>query len=202
MKRAALTMMAAIAPLTAQAREPQLNPERMVIVCMENAIGLAESSAAQRIASGMFARIGVTLRWHVGLRGCPERGILVNLGDHTSETLLPGALAYALPYEGTHIHVFYDRIANTQVGRVLPRVLAHVLVHEITHILEGTNRHSASGVMKAHWTAGDFSLMAGRTLDFSSEDIRLINYGLAARTAGVTRLQPVSQTDTATVRGE
>ena len=59
-------------------------------------------------------------------------------------------LAYALPYEGTHIVILFDRVRKMQPNYV-PAVLAHVLVHEVTHILQGIQRHSESGVMKAHW---------------------------------------------------
>ena len=39
-------------------------------------------------------------------------------------------------------------------------LLAHVLVHEITHVLEGVDRHTGQGVMKARWTEDDLALMA------------------------------------------
>ena len=97
--------------------------------------------------------------------------------------LLPGALAYALPYEGVHIRVFYDRVERVVPG-LTAVVLAHVLVHETTHILEGIYRHSDSGVMKAAWTKQDHLQMQVEALSFAPEDVKLIRLGLASRLAG------------------
>src|SRR5580698_9505171 len=56
-------------------------------------------------------------------------------------------LAYALPYEGTHIVIFYDRAqAAMPDPEGVAQLLAHVLAHEVTHVLEGVSRHSAEGV--------------------------------------------------------
>jgi hypothetical protein len=55
-----------------------------------------------------------------------------------------------LPYEGTHIVIFYDRVqAAIAPGRVTT-LLAHVMAHEVTHMLEGIPRHSAEGVLTVH----------------------------------------------------
>jgi hypothetical protein len=89
-------------------------------------------------------------------------------------------LAYALPYEGAHSRVFYDRIA-ARGNALMPHLLAHVLVHEITHILQGVTWHSGQGVMKAQWNQQDFHLMLGRSLEFASLDIDLIHDGIAKR---------------------
>ena len=56
------------------------------------------------------------LEWHseVGFcQGQPD-AIVVTLLTSTPKTFHPGALAYALPYEGVHIQVFYDRIAGAE----------------------------------------------------------------------------------------
>jgi hypothetical protein len=63
-----------------------------------------------------------------------------------------------------------------RAGQV-PVLLGHVLAHEITHILQGVARHSAEGVMKAHWTEDDFAEMSFKPLRFTEEDITLIHYG-------------------------
>ena len=107
--------------------------------------------------------------------------IVIELVTGKPENFHPGSLAYALPYEGSHITVLVDRIENM---RAASNVLAHVMVHEITHILQGISRHSATGVMKERWTAGDFSGMRFRPLSFTPLDIELIYSGLAQRAAG------------------
>jgi hypothetical protein len=56
-----------------------------------------------------------------------------------------------------------------------------VLVHEIGHILQGTDQHSANGVMKRRWDLSDYRLMARHPLPFTEFDIQLIRLGLNAR---------------------
>jgi hypothetical protein len=85
-----------------------------------------------------------------------------------------------LPYEGTHIRVFRDRIEASQPALV-PHLLAHVLVHEIVHILQGCTRHSDRGVMKAHWDGADFNQMLWSELPISQEDTDLVHAGIERR---------------------
>lgn len=117
---------------------------------------LGAASLAKVIASSMFRRIGVTLIW-MDSGSCPPGGIHITLADRAPDTLHRGALAQALPYEGTHIRVFRDRIDEANPPDLVPHLLAHVLVHEIIHILQGCNWHSDRGVMKAHWDYADFA---------------------------------------------
>ena len=102
MKLAAMTLMAAMAGVAA---EPQ------VTVCMAGTEDMGLRNQAKIVASAIFAGIGVKIRWH-GPSNCPAEGILITLSDETPGDVLPGALAYALPFEGTHIVVFYDRVKN------------------------------------------------------------------------------------------
>jgi hypothetical protein len=107
---------------------------------------------------------------------------MVSLSLNTPKDVSPGALAYALAYEGVHIQVFYDRMADAD-NDLRPYLLAYVVVHEITHILQRIDRHSDSGIMKAHWSAPEYGLMRIGQLKFADEDINLIHEGLAARAA-------------------
>ena len=113
---------------------------------------------AQRQATHMFAEIGVKLVWKEGNPSSHDAGaIAIELGNNTPVALAPGALAFALPYEGIHVRVFCDQIDPDPAmrGSTTEAVLAHVMVHEITHILQGIARHSAEGIMKAQWTNSD-----------------------------------------------
>ena len=154
--------------------------ERKVTVCMERGADTFTAFRAREMVSKMFAKIGVEIEWS-HLNSCPADGLRISLSTITPVALLPGALAYALPYEGTHIVVFYDRIQSAVEPETVPYLLAHVLAHEITHILQGVNRHSASGVMKAHWESGDFLKMRQQPLGFTEEDAMLIHQGLGAQ---------------------
>jgi hypothetical protein len=67
------------------------------------------------MASEVFTNIGVRVDWRE-LRSCPIGGnaLQVRFSYNTSENQLPTALAYALPNEGTHIVVFYDRVQKSE----------------------------------------------------------------------------------------
>jgi hypothetical protein len=184
MKATAMVAMAAVMGTMSWGASTGTQAERTITVCFEKSNAGETADKAEIIASKMFQDIGVTLAWHSGRRFChtaADHVIAVSLSTHTPPSLLPSALAYALPYEGVHIEVFYDRMDNPRAG-VPPSLLAHVLVHEITHIVQGINRHSASGIMKAHWERSDYSCMQTKsmTLPFTEEDVRLIYKGLDA----------------------
>ena len=124
--------------------------------------------------------LGLIGVWHSFCQGQRDQAIMISLMTSTPRTFHPGALAYALPYEGVHIQVFYDRIAIAD-PRLLPSLLANVIVHEISHILQGIDRHSDSGIMKAEWNSSDFTLMQSGQLRFTGLDVEMIHTGLAAR---------------------
>jgi hypothetical protein len=140
---------------------------------------------AETIAASMFAEIGVQIVWHPD-RACPPDAIRISFSDRADSNFRSAALAYALPYEATHIQlfydiqVFYDRLRQHPT-RLQPVLLAHVLVHEIAHILQGVSRHSASGIMMARWGSSEYDEMVVKPLRFTDEDIRLIRVGLQAR---------------------
>ena len=149
----------------------------VVTVCMDQ---LANSTVnqAQAEAAGIFSEVGVKVAWRDG-RACEARdAIHIRLSGKTPREVQPGALAYALPYQGNDIEVFYDRITETVGPAALPHLLAHVLVHEITHILQGIARHSQTGIMKAQWNADDYGQMSIHHLPLAPEDVRLIQLAL------------------------
>jgi hypothetical protein len=152
-------------------------------VCIEDGkhAGVADATAK---ASSLFLSAGVKLEWHGEVSDCKGHpdAMVVSIRATTPKAFHPGALAYAYPYEGVHIEVFYDRIAQADPG-LLPSLMANVIVHEITHILQGIDRHSASGVMKAVWTSSDYTLMKRGLLRFTAVDEEMIRGGFAARTA-------------------
>ena len=48
------------------------------------------------------------------------------------------------------------------------------MAHEFGHVLEGVDRHSPTGVMKAHLTRDDYDEMMHHPLSFAPEDVRMI----------------------------
>ena len=175
-------MVAAMAAVGAWAGDAGPTPERTVTVCVDRGINGPLAHRAKGVASKMFAEIGVRIDWRFS-QGCPVGGgvIAINFSYNASDDRFPGAFAYALPFEGTHIVVFYDRVQRRVDPARMPLLLAHVLVHEITPILEGTKWHSASGIMKAQWDHGDYVDMARKSLGFTRKDVELIYLGLDAR---------------------
>ena len=158
--------------------------DQKVVACIEvNKENADVVAAARMTASLVFASAGVNLEWHTDRRFCeaqPDQVIKISLSLNTPKDLSPGALAYAQPYEGVHIQVFYDRMAD--VGNDLrPRLLAYVIVHEMAHILQGVDRHSGSGIMMAHWGPAEFGRMRIGQLRFADQDVDLIHEGLKVR---------------------
>jgi hypothetical protein len=171
-----ITALAILAAATCAAGGAQ----RTVTVCMETT-PTSQVVRAQAEASQMFAAIGVKLDWSCRKSGL-QQAIVIGLAVRAPENRKPGELAYALPYEGTHIVIFHDRVSKMAPNQV-SSVLAHVLVHEVTHILQGIPRHSESGVMKAQWDSNDFAQMTWKPLPFTDDDADLIQRGLDAREA-------------------
>ena len=180
MQASAMITMAAMLGSTAwAATQPET---QKVVVCMEGD-DRAVVARAKASASRLFLSAGVKLEWHSGLSFCQgqrDQAIMISLMTSTPRTFHPGALACALPYEGVHIQVFYDRIAIAD-PELLPSLLANVIVHEIAHILQSIDRHSSSGIMKAVWNSNDYTLMKSGQLRFTGLDVEMIPSGLAAR---------------------
>ncbi len=150
-----------------------------VTACFQPSAHGATMIRAQYLSSRIFAGVGLLLDWTPADRRCAsESAVKITFRNSTRPTELPGALAYALPYEGSHIVVFYDRVEKSIEPSDVPSLLAHVIVHEITHLIQGLNRHSESGIMKARWSEADFSRMAREPLTFTDADLWLIRSGL------------------------
>jgi hypothetical protein len=160
-------------------RQPRRATEHKVTICIDQPPIAHDLPRAELLASKMFRPVSVKLDWEVS---CPAGdAIRMGLSSATSDNEHPGALAYAFPYEAVHIVVFYDRVNRSVSADLRALVLAHVLVHENAHVLEGVDRHSESGVMKAHWTETDYTHMRAKPLHFTDWDIQRIQKGLESR---------------------
>ena len=179
-------VIAAVTAMTLQLPTMGAADVQTVTIYVENRLAPKDDFAARRQVQQMFATAGVRIVWRDGAPSSAEisleHPIIVHFVLHTPVSDHPGALAFALPYEGMHLRIFYDRVQYAN-PRWTQAVLVHVLVHEITHLLQGMDRHSETGVMKAHWTAEDYRVMTWRPLSFTAHDIELIHAGLQARNA-------------------
>jgi hypothetical protein len=173
-----MTAIVAVAAVSARAEQ------KMIVYVDNEATPSPVLQLAEAKAAGMFSSSGVRIDWH---GQTPDGGqvlggaIAISLAPQTPAGFLPGALAFTRPFERVHITVFWDRIQQANRSASPAVVLAHVLVHEITHILQGVDRHSDSGVMKARWTGKDYAAMAWKPLPFTPEDILLIHLGFRSR---------------------
>ena len=170
---------ALIAEIGAAAGSIHLSSAPVVKICIENGgaspwiVGLGEFVAAK-----IFETIGTTIEWPPWER-CPKPApglIAIRITMGLSAADHPDALAYSLLGEN-RVEVFYNRIAAMVEPPLLPRLLGHVLAHEITHILEGVNRHSEEGLMRAHWSRDDYQQMFPGLMHFAPEDVELIRAG-------------------------
>ena len=154
---------------------------------------------AKETASRMFAGIGLRVQWtfrrpaqvkeSAGTRCAPVQpeAIVIRMASKRSAATAGEAMASALPYArtGIRITIFYSELQEATHRRpgLEPMLLAHVLVHEITHVMQRVGRHSSEGVMRAHWTIGDYAGMREKPLEFTADDADLIRKGLAQRKA-------------------
>ena len=136
-------------------------------------------------AAKMLATAGVPVEWRSG-RPSPDQlrregAISIHVISRSPETVSPGALAFALPFERTQITLMYDRLVTMAEPVLRPALLAHVMVHEIAHILEGVDSHADRGIMRAHWTKWDLACMMLKPLPFTDHDIEMMQDGFTGR---------------------
>ena len=171
----------------ARAPSPPATPAPEVLVCLERIAQASTTTTyfAQSEASKLLARAAVHVEWIHGSACQSSAAIQVHLTIQTPDNLLPGALAFCQPTARDDIRVLYDRVQAMVSPAHEPHLLAYVLAHEIGHILEGTARHSGTGIMKAQWTPEDYSNIASGKLTFASEDIELVHGGVIVRQAHI-----------------
>ena len=151
---------------------------------------------AKLVAAGILKQAGVELTWSKGNRhlSCGERLIAITFLAPTPDSLLPGAMGYALPYSNgsSRITVFLDRLqpllARSPNSR--GRILGHVMAHELTHVLQGVARHADRGLMKQRWSENDIQQMAVKPLELTTADVLLIRTAMSRCSTLVEELVP------------
>ena len=182
-----MTLLSAVfAAGSAIAREPT---GQMVTICLttDRTSAWLQQPVVERatmIADQILAGADVRLNWRANLDPClgeAVKAVQVDLSWNRPPGELPGALGYAQPFGDAYVRVFCDRIQNSVAPEREPHLLGHVLAHEITHVLEGTNFHAVSGVMKAVWDIGERRRMTVQPLKFTATDILLIRRRVEGR---------------------
>jgi hypothetical protein len=157
--------------------------KRVVTACLNSGADGSMMYRGQATAAQILKQAGIRLDWHSDENACAAggRGIVVRVSLETPVEQHPGALAYALPFEGAHVVLFYDRVLTTAGPAVTPYLLGHVLAHEIVHLLQCVEQHAANGLMKARWDNRDYFDMQRTHLKLTKGDLDLIDLGLRLR---------------------
>jgi hypothetical protein len=209
---AAMLVFAGVGPayffsVPAHASNPRIAPQKIIVCVKKPADPLLVLQRGEMIAGQMFAPIGVEVDWRGTGHSCPaatgqDVPFEISVLTDTNQDYFPGALGLCRPFDRIHGQVFYDRIRTAVEPDTMPYLLAYTLVHEITHLLQGTDWHSDSGVMKARWDGRDFWKMARmQQLPFTEADLLLIHFGLEARKGLLLSCSPMSS-EKARVRGQ
>ena len=89
-----------------------------------------------------------------------------------------GAFGYAIVDDngtGYYTYAFYDRIERVTEERKLGHaLLGAVMAHEIGHLLLGSNSHSVSGIMTAHWDGTELRRISEGNMCFLSRQSQVI----------------------------
>ena len=153
------------------------------------------------LASGLFEKIGVRVKWHDGERPGGRNSFGIRTADRAPASATPNALASAqLGASGADITIYKDRLLPLPTQyRVLPDVVAgYVMAHELAHAMQGVARHSESGILRAQWSREDYTNMTLRKLAFTPRDVELIHLGLTDQVAGQVAKR-AAETDSGTL---
>jgi hypothetical protein len=180
----------------ARTKERKPNRASVVVYVVKGDFAVGALGRAEQTAARIFATIGVPIVFRSGAkRNSGEEaavGMEMELDGWVPTDFHPGSLAYATPFadSGTRIHVLCERASNHALDRGTGAVLGHVMAHEIAHVLEGTDRHSSEGVMKARWKNVDFQQMVTGSLSFDPTDADLIRAALEQRATRLPSGEP------------
>ena len=156
-------------------------------------------SAAEEDAQRVFRKAGVETVWTTCLPK-PEKAKSDSCdavdANHLVLKVLPHAIAANVRDRGDvlgsailddkglgfYAHVFYDRVQRVAEERKLGHaLLGDVLAHEIGHLLLGSNSHSVSGIMSAHWNGEELRRISEGSMFFAANQARMIRDRIASR---------------------
>jgi hypothetical protein len=179
------TMCFLVAAGMGQHREAEAaEPNPIIDISVEDPSALAGSGLvrAQQLATEIYQRAGITLRWSRDETTESDRALTVILT--TSTTGLPGLTPDSMgvapsPRDGTRgttAYVFIDKVTVfAESHRIAAKyVLACALAHEIGHLLLPVNAHRPDGIMRDSWHAALFPPRAPGILGFPPEQARLL----------------------------
>jgi len=87
---------------------------------------------------------------------------------------------------GYYAYVFYDSVQRVAEERKLGHaMLGDVLAHEIGHLLLGSNSHSVSGIMSAHWRGEELRRISEGSMLFTPSQSRMLRDRLESPRADI-----------------
>jgi hypothetical protein len=133
----------------------------------------------------LYRRAGIELTW-----GATDARLVIVVGgerDARAMAVHQDVMGLALINRGSNrgrvAHVYYDRVqAQAAMAGLEPAsILGSVIAHEMAHLL-GVS-HATNGLMRAGWNDLELALAARGLLDFSQEQLEIIQQGVAALVA-------------------
>ena len=154
----------------------------------------ADRDAALGVAAELMLTAGVRVVWKIcpaepsGVAACDafqpqgERVVRIIPGPATRATSSSDPLGTAVidsqSRTGTLATGYWDRITRTatRAGVSSTTLLGRVIAHELGHLLLGTNKHAASGLMRSVWTPAEMRLSRPADWQFSPQDAAAIRF--------------------------
>jgi hypothetical protein len=197
-------------PLSAATPSPSGSSANIVNVSVYNDTGAPADLLvqAESIATRVFEQAGVRVKWincPVVVPGLPDSEICRKaifptyfqqriVSPHPGLSESSFGVSYLSPEGiGCYSYIFYARIAeqhrrNEQNAAVL---LGHVMAHEIAHLLLGTNSHSPSGIMHAHWYHQELAAADKGLLLFTPDQARAMTERLRQSMKNTGNMSPL-----------
>ena len=174
---------AILAAAPANGRDVKTAKEAMIVCGDFGGLEGPGVAVGQGVAAQILHKAGISLQWRSSNKACtgPGGGLIVSTSVATPVGKSPGVMASASVFEGRHVVVFADRLQKTFRRDQVGVVLGHVLAHEIVHLLQGLDRHSEQGLMKAKWELSDYDEMRRKPMDLPEQDLDFIQDGMRTR---------------------
>jgi hypothetical protein len=158
------------------------NQEITILVYNAAAVSPADLARSEQQAAMIFHEAGIKTTWIDCSAGCVEAAChqiagpnqfvlhIVPRGQTSTEAVF-GVAFLGADGAGKYTDVFYNRVEqmHRDFGSSRALLLGTVAAHEIGHLLLGSNSHSASGIMAAHWKAEELQRLGRGCLSFTSE---------------------------------
>jgi hypothetical protein len=160
-------------------------------------------AAAEEDARRVFRQAGVETVWATCFPK-PEKaesdGCYPVDANHLMLKILPRAIAAHVRERGDvlgtaivdekgvgfYAYVFYDHVQRLAEERKLGHaLLGDVLAHEIGHLLLGSNSHSISGIMSAHWYGEELRQISEAAMLFAPSQSQMMRDRVASRQVDV-----------------